>query len=80
MSDFPRVELPDVTDAQRAEVALLVEKANREAFIMRQNRAGMLLALIRSGRVGKPKAAHPKALSRRRAAAKVVRASRKANR
>jgi hypothetical protein len=79
MLDIPRVNLPDVTEEQRNEVALMVERANRERLIDAQNRQGLLMGLIRKGLVGKPRVA-ANIRARRRARNKVARASRKANR
>ena len=52
MNDFPRVNLPDVNEEDRAEVAQLIEKNKREMEIMQRNREGMIRAMIRKGTIG----------------------------
>jgi hypothetical protein len=56
MNDFPRVNLPDVSDESRAEVQRLKEKEKEkhEFEVMRRNREGMLIAMIRKGIISKP--------------------------
>ena len=52
MNDFPRWRNPDVSDEVREEIAESKERAATEFEIMRRNREGMVMAMVRKGTIG----------------------------
>jgi hypothetical protein len=55
---FPRVNLPDVTEDERAEVQRLIEEDARAKEIMQRNRDGMRMAMVRKGISSLPTHSH----------------------
>lgn len=49
MSEFPRVQLPDVSEDERQEVQRLIAKEAHEREVWQRNREGMVRALIAKG-------------------------------
>ena len=78
--NFPRVTLPGVSPEATAEVDALVEAARAEHLETVRARLVRSISLHRKGKHVFAHTVSPKTIARRRAASKVAKASRKANR